>query len=150
VNGPAGLSRLRPAPGDDRGTIVIWLLGLCVVLLCMGGVSLDLWRVLSERRALAGVADAASIAGATGVDEAAFRSTGAVRLDVGLAEQRARASLLGQADVGPLTGAGITATPEAVTVVLTGSVPLTLLRVLVPDAGAIDLQVRAVAGPRRG
>lgn len=136
--------------GGEQGTIVLWLLGLCVVLLFMGGLSLDLWRVLSERRALAGIADAASIAGATGVDEAAFRSTGDVLLDVGLSEQRAADSIDGQTDIGRLTGAAVSATPDAITVVVTGSVELTLMKILLPpETGGIDLQVQAVASPRR-
>jgi Flp pilus assembly protein TadG len=141
------LQRLRR---DDEGTIILWLLGLCVVLLFVGGLSLDLWRVLSERRALAGVADAASIAGSSGIDEVRFRSTGEVRLDPALAEGRARASLTEAPDTGPLTAAAVTATEDGVVVVLSGTVPLTLMRVLLPpEAASIDLRVRAVAGPRR-
>ena len=55
---------------DDRGFLTIWLLGLCLLLLVLGGVSLDLWRVFSERQALAGLADSAALAGAGGLDPA--------------------------------------------------------------------------------
>jgi uncharacterized membrane protein len=143
------VSILRRVAGEE-GTIVLWLLGLCVTLLFIGGISLDLWRVLSERRALAGMADTAAIAGATGIDEDAFRTSDVVVLDPGLATSRARASLAGQSDVASLTSADARATTAVVTVTLRGSVPLTLLRVLVPDRAAIPLQVQAVASPRRG
>ena len=33
---------------DDRGFLSIWLLGLCLLLLVLGGVSLDLWRVFGD------------------------------------------------------------------------------------------------------
>ena len=30
----------------SRGTITLWLLGLCLMLFALGGISLDLWRML--------------------------------------------------------------------------------------------------------
>ena len=51
---------------------------LCLVLFALGGISLDLWRAFSERRALAATADAAALAGASAVDEARYRASGAV------------------------------------------------------------------------
>ncbi|MGH9030897.1 MAG: pilus assembly protein TadG-related protein, partial [Acidimicrobiia bacterium] len=49
--------------------MTVWMLGLCLMLLLLGGISLDLWRAFSERRALASAADAAAIAGASALDE---------------------------------------------------------------------------------
>ena len=53
----------------ERGTITLWLLGLCVMLFALGGISVDLWRSFSTRRALASGADAAALAGASAIDE---------------------------------------------------------------------------------
>ncbi len=134
-------------PRGDDGTIVLWLLGLCVILLFVGGLSLDLWRVLADRRALAGMADAASIAGATALDEVAFRSAGEVVLDPVAAEERALASIGAQVGRVALLAASAEATPEQVSVVLEGSTELTLLRILAPGPTTIPLRVEAIARP---
>lgn len=141
-------SRGLPAARDDAGTVTIWLLGLCVVLLAVGGLSLDLWRAFSERRALAGAADAAAVAGASGLDVDAFRATGEVTLDPAAARALAAANLADQVDLDALTGADITATPAIVIVTITGSVDLTLTRVLL-DAVPLTIRVTATAEPTR-
>jgi hypothetical protein len=136
---------------DQGGQIVLWLLGLCVMLLFIGGISLDLWRVFGERRALAGIADAAAIAGASGIDEQVFRDDNLVVLDRGLAQQRALDSIATQPDTGSLRSPiGVVATTEEIAVELHGEVPLTLMRVLMPDAPTLSIQVRAVSRPRAG
>lgn len=141
-------SRGLPAARDEAGTVTIWLLGLCVVLLAVGGLSLDLWRAFSERRALAGAADAAAVAGASGLDVDAFRATGEVTLDPAAARALAAANLADQVDLDALTGADITATPAIVIVTITGSVDLTLTRVLL-DAMPLTIRVTATAEPTR-
>lgn len=132
----------------EEGTVTLWALGLCIMLLFVGGLSLDLWRVFSERRALAGIVDAASIAGASGIDEDVFRRTGEIRLDPARAEQLALANLAAQADDGSLTGAAVSATAEQVTVRVEGSVQFTLLRVLMPGGEPFGIEVSATATPR--
>jgi Flp pilus assembly protein TadG len=69
------MTRRRPAvDGDDeRGWMTLWFLGLCVMLLFVGGLSLDLWHAFSERRSLAAAADAGARAGASMIDEQACR-----------------------------------------------------------------------------
>ena len=62
----------------ESGTVTLWLLGLCLMLFALGGISLDLWRAFSERRALAATADAAALAGASAIDEARYRASGTV------------------------------------------------------------------------
>lgn len=69
--------------------MTIWGLGLVLVLFGFAGLAVDTWRVFAERQALAGLADSASIAGATAIDVDVFRSTGIVQLDEAAAEQRA-------------------------------------------------------------
>jgi Flp pilus assembly protein TadG len=68
------MTQRRPSIGERReaGTITLWMLGLCLMLFLLGGISLDLWRAFSERRSLAATADAAAVAGASALDEAAY------------------------------------------------------------------------------
>jgi len=132
---------------DERGSLTLWLLGLAVTLLFLGGISLDLWRAFSERRALAGIADAAAVAGAGGIDEAHYRATGEVLLDEPRAEALARTNLAAQTDVRSLTATRVEAVPDLITVTAQGSVDLTLLQVLLPPQG-LDIEVTARSAPR--
>jgi len=140
---------VRPK-GGERGSITIWLLGLAVMVLFVGGLSLDLWRAFSARQLLANAADAAAIAGATGIDTARFRATGQVVLDPDVAGQRIRDSLAHQGGL-PLAappGVAVDPDPPQVAVVLTGQVRLTLLHVLLPYQPPLTIRVRAVSVPR--
>jgi Putative Flp pilus-assembly TadE/G-like len=134
----------------ERGSITVWLLGLTVLLLFAGGLSLDLWRAVSARQFLANAADAAAIAGATGIDNARFRATGEVVLDPDVAGRRARDSLAHQGGVLMARPPAIEVVPDPplVAVVLTGQVRLTLLRALLPDQPPLTIRVRAVSAPR--
>ncbi len=139
---------MRTAEGTgERGTITVWLLGLCLMLLGLGGISLDLWRSFSERRALAAAADASALAGASALDEDDYRSSGALVLVPEEAEQRARAGLASQLDRASLQGAEVRASPSSVTVVARGQVGVTLLSLF--GAGDLDVRVTATAVPRR-
>jgi Flp pilus assembly protein TadG len=132
--------------GAESGTTTLWMLGLCLMLFLLGGISLDLWRAFSERRSLAASADAAAVAGASALDEAAYRSTGAVRLVPADARRRAAASLAEQLDRRALRDARVEATEEQVTVVVGGVVEFSLLQIAAPgDEFAIT--VRATARP---
>ena len=135
---------------DDRGFLTIWLLGLCLLLLVLGGVSLDLWRAFSERQALAGLADSASLAGAAGLDLDAARR-GLVLLDPADAAGRAQASIVGQADKGSLVISSVkivvVQNPSEVTVSADGQVHLTLLRLLLGDR-PVTLHVSSTAAAR--
>ncbi len=131
----------------EAGTITIWILGLCLMLFLLGGISLDLWRAFSERRALAAAADAAAIAGASALDEAAYREAGVVRLVPADAERRATASLAGQIDRRAFRGSNVRADDGAVVVEVTGNVDFSLLQLLSPG-DSFDITVRAVARPQ--
>ncbi len=130
------------------GTTTLWLLGICLVLFALGGISLDLWRAFSERRALAATADAAALAGASAIDEAHYRSSGAILLDPVVAESRARDHIAQQLDRAALRSVSVRADTEAVTVVVHGRVGYTLLGVLAPH-DEFDVEVTATATPRR-
>jgi hypothetical protein len=132
---------------DDRGSVTLWVLGLTVMMLFIGGIALDLWRAFSERRALAGIADGAAVAGANGVDVPHFRATTEVRLDPAVAERLAADNLASQLDTRSLVGADVTATPDAVAVTVVGTVEFTLLRVLM-GGDDFEVTVQATAEPR--
>ena len=137
----------RPPRRRESGTITMWMLGLCVMLFLLGGISLDLWRAFSERRSLAATADAAAVAGVSALDEAAYRSSGVVRLVPADAQRRAQASLAEQLDRRALRDAQVVATETEVTVTVGGSVGFSLLQIAAPgDEFAIT--VHATARPQ--
>lgn len=131
---------------SEHGSVTLWLLGLCVCVLLLAGLSVDLWRVMNVRRELAGLADAAAIHGATALDEAAFRTRGAVRLDPAASQARARQYLA--ARIGADVGARVGRHRDRVEVTLTRRVPLSLLNVLAPDQ-PLRVVVHAEVEPRR-
>jgi Flp pilus assembly protein TadG len=137
----------RRSKRRESGTITMWMLGLCVMLFLLGGISLDLWRAFSERRSLAATADAAAVAGASALDEAAYRSGGAVRLDPADAQRRAQASLAEQLDRRALRDARVVASDGEVTVTVAGSVDFSLLQIVAPG-DEFDITVRATARPQ--
>ena len=137
----------RRALPAESGTTTLWMLGLCLMLFLLGGISLDLWRAFSERRSLAAAADAAAVAGASALDEAAYRSNGAVLLVPADARRRAHASLADQLDRRALRDARVEATEEEVTVVVGGSVGFSLLQIAAPGDN-FDITVRATARPQ--
>jgi hypothetical protein len=131
----------------ERGTITFWLLGLCLMLFALGGISIDLWRSFSARRALAAGADAAALAGASAIDEDRYRSSGTLVLLPALAERRARASVASQLDTAALRAVDVDASERAVTVVVRGNVAFSLLGMF--GRGDFDVEVAATAAPRR-
>jgi Flp pilus assembly protein TadG len=131
----------------ESGTITMWMLGLCVMLFLLGGISLDLWRAFSERRSLAATADAAAVAGASALDEAVYRSSGVVRLVPTDAQRRAEASLAEQLDRRALRDARVVASEEEVTVTVGGSVDFSLLQIVAPG-DEFEITVRATARPQ--
>ena len=133
---------------SERGTVTIWILGLCVMLFLLGGISLDLWRAFSERRTLAGAADAAALAGAGAIDERVFRESAQVQLDPVEARRRARASLAHQLDVDAMQNARVEADSELVVVEVAGEIDFTLLSLADPG-DPLEIRVAATARPAR-
>ncbi len=82
----------------ERGSVSLFMLGLGVSLLLLGGISFDLWRLLSDRRELAALADAAAVAATSGIDADAFRNTGLVVLDPSLVDEQIDLLLARQPD----------------------------------------------------
>jgi hypothetical protein len=129
----------------ERGSITLWVLGLCVALLFLGGLSLDLWRAVGDRRELAAMADAAATAGANGVDEQQLRA-GHVLLDPARADRLARATLAEFPHARALTDVRISVHGNTVTVTLRDRVPFSLLGVFMAGQ-QFDVTVHASAAP---
>lgn len=141
----------RPLPGGgEAGSLTIWMLGLLILVLGLGGISLDLWRAFDTRRALAGITDAAAIAGASGIDQAHLRATGTTRLDPDLAYDLAATRLAAHADSIQAPTITIASDGSAITVTATRDVQFTLLRVLLPELGRKQVGARATSSPREG
>jgi Flp pilus assembly protein TadG len=119
------------------------------MMLFVGGIALDLWRAFSERRALAGVVDAAAVAGASGIDTDVYRATGELRLDPTLSEELAWENLHAQEDTRSLIDAAVEATTGDVSVTAVGRVDFTLLRIFLSGEEPFRVTVRATAEPRR-
>lgn len=137
---------------QERGSVTLWMVGLGLLLLTLGGLSLDLWRLIGERRELAVMADAVAIAAVNAVDIDTFRETGEVAIDPPAARAMAERSLAAQptgSDV-VLGGDWFVVEPDGVTVTVTlrRVVGFTLLRLAGADPVEIGASARAVADLR--
>jgi Flp pilus assembly protein TadG len=133
--------------GDQSGTVLIWMLMLLLMTLFLGGITVDLWRAFSERRAVAGIVDAAAIAGASGIDEARYRATNEVVLDPTRARGLAYASLAGQGETVDDPLVAVAADGSTITVTGSRDVPFTLMRILLPDLRDAHVEASAVSAP---
>lgn len=125
--------------------MTIWMLGLSMLLLVFGGLTLDYWRALALQRELAAVADSAALAAASGIDEEFYRVTG----EVVLAPERARG--LAQSAVEwqgvDLVGLTVDVEPASVSVTVSGEVELGLLGVFVGQSEPLTVRGTATAVP---
>ena len=134
----------------DRGFFTIWMLGLCILLLALGGVSVDLWHAFAQRQQLAGVADAAAVAGASGIDAGQYYATGRVVLDPAVATTLAEQSVAAQQDASSLVGLPAVSFPpddSEITVTLNGKCSLFLLGFLTGQR-QLTFHVSSSAAPR--
>jgi len=129
---------------NERGSITLWTLGLTVMVLFLGGISLDLWRAFEVREDLAAMADSAANAGASQVDSLAFRDTGVLMLDGPAAAAAANANLDAQQDSAKILGRTIDATGPVLTVTVEGEVSFTLLQIFL-GGGSVDIQATGSA-----
>lgn len=130
----------------EEGTITLWVLGLAVAVLFLGGLALDLWRVFEVRQQLAVMADSAAVAGATHIDEELFRSTGTVAVEPDTSTDAALASLANQEQHHRVTAAPLIAVAGAtVSVSLTGEVNFTFLRLFLHDEFTVSVVATAAA-----
>jgi uncharacterized membrane protein len=134
----------------ERGSVTMWGIGMALILFGFAGLVVDTWRVFAERQDLAGMADAAVIAGATAVDVAEFRASGTIRLDPATAETRARAYLARQDTWDPAEiSATVVAAPDGsqISVTLEKDVDFTLLGFFLPGEAPLRITIPATANP---
>jgi Flp pilus assembly protein TadG len=134
---------------EEDGFFTIWTLGLCVMLLAIGGISLDLWRGFAERRELAAITDSAAVAAASQVDLAAFKEDGTSKLDESAARQAAAAYLNEQAAIANITFITppvITVTDDEVNIEASTRIELTLMKLFRPG-GTLDVTTHSAASP---
>jgi len=123
------------------------MLGLSLLLLLFGGLALDFWRALALQRELAGIADSASVAAGSGIDEEHYRTTGEVLIDAD------RASDLGTSYVASqdatLDQLIITTAPDglAVSVLVVDRLELGLMGVFVDQTAPLTVTAEATAAP---
>lgn len=132
---------------NERGSITLWVLGLAIAVLFLGGISVDLWRVMSDRRELAAVADSSAAAAASAIDVDVWRADGEIVLEPD------RAAYLADRVVAQHEVAGELSSPievrvagDTVQVALERTTDLTLLRLLA--VGEDPLVVRVVSTAR--
>lgn len=128
---------------SERGSVTYWMLGLSLLLLTVGGISVDLWGLMAERRELAVTADAASVAAASAIDEGVWRTTGELVIAPEEARRRALAVIAAQpvADEVVLPPGWLQVEGSGVTVRLETVAEVSLLRL----SGIAEVPISAAA-----
>ena len=131
---------------SEHGMITLWVLGLAVAVLFLGGIGLDFWRAIAVRREVSVMADAAATAGANGLDEPALR-TGRLELDEARARQLVASELAEYPGSSKLRSGTVTVGGGQVEVTLSEDVHFSLLGIFM-GRGEFTVQARAVAVPQ--
>lgn len=138
---------------SEQGSISTLGLGMTLLLFVVGGISIDLWRVVAARQDLSQRADAAATAGANAIDADEFRFSGELILDTPLAIAAAE-EVLGSPSTWEFTGTGRVEArdpdllPNDMVVTLTREVDFALLGIL-SDQKSVTITVQSVASPQR-
>ncbi|GEM_PF-6638496 len=119
-----------------------------MLLFAVGFHSLDLWSGFSARSQAAAIADSAAIAGASALDETAWRS-GILSLDPALAEARSTEAAISHPAWNDDMAVAASATISGVTVSVTRTIPFRFVAGFVPDRAAI-ITVTGYAEPGEG
>lgn len=120
-------------------------MGLSMVLLLFGGLGLDYWRGLVLQRELVAVADSAALAGASGIDESVYRSTGELVLQTDRAAHLAGDAISWQ-DV-DVIDVDVTVDPTLISVTLLAELDPLLLGVFSGDDDPFVVRASASASP---
>jgi hypothetical protein len=126
--------------------ITLWILGLTISVMFLGGLGLDLWRAVAVRREVSTMADAAATAGANGLDESELRG-GQLELDDGRVRQLVAAELSEYPTAGRLDGEQVTIAGAQVNVTLREQVHFSLLGIFM-GRGRFTVQATATAEAR--
>lgn len=111
--------------------MTIWAMGMSMLLFAVGFLALDLWSGFSARQEAAAVADSASIAGATALDETAWRA-GTLALDPEAAQARAIAATIAHPAWDDTMAVSAAASADGVTVSVSRTIPFRFIAGLVP------------------
>ena len=137
---------VRRGARDQHGMITLWILGLTISVMFLGGLGLDLWRAIAVRREVSVMADAAASAGANGLDEDALRG-GALQLDDGQVRRLVAAELSEYPGSRRLLDGRVTVVGAQVSVVLREQVHFSLLGIFM-GGGQFTVQASATAEPQ--
>ena len=137
-----------PRHGHERGQAAVLLIGVLALAVAFVGLAVDGARLLTVRRDLHAVADSAALAGASAIDERAYReSVGRdIRLDAQLAREAAMRVIAGSGLPADAT-AEVSVDDTGVDVRITRDVPTVLLRVV--GLAGEHIGAHARAAPRR-
>jgi hypothetical protein len=131
---------------DEHGMITLWILGLVIAVMFLGGLGLDLWRAVAVRREVSTMADAAATAGANGLDENALRGD-TLQLDDARVRQLVAAELADYPNAQRLDALDVTIAGARVSVSLRETVHFSLLGIFM-GRGRFVVQATATAEPR--
>jgi Flp pilus assembly protein TadG len=131
---------------DEHGMITLWILGLTISIMFLGGIGVDLWRAIAVRREVSMMADAAASAGANGLDESALRGN-TLQLDEPRVRQLVAAELAEYPGSGRLIAEEVTVVGAQVNVTLRENVPFSLLGIFM-GRGRFVVQASATATPQ--
>jgi Flp pilus assembly protein TadG len=147
----------RRVDRDERGdAMIVWCLLVALLLLPLGGLSVDLWHGIVVQRSLQSAAEDAATAGSSGINVEQYRATGCLALDPAAAVPLAQQNLASQGHLGSLAAVDISVSPndQQISVRLQEDVHLTLLALvegskpLVVTATASSAPVGSVIGTR--
>lgn len=133
---------------NERGQAAVLLIGLLVLAVGFVGVAVDGARLFTARRDLSSVADAAALAGASALDEAAYRAS--MGREIRVDPERARAAaatVIAEAGVTPGTQVDVAVDGNSVEVRIGRPVATTFLRVV--GLAEQHIGAHARAAPRR-
>ena len=133
------------APGE-HGMITLWVLGLAIAVLFLGGIGLDFWRAIAVRRQVSVMADSAATAGANGLDESALRAD-QLQLDDARVRQLVAAQLSQYPEAAKLRYESVSVVDGRVIVTLREDVHFSLLGIFM-GRGHFTVQAQAIAQPR--
>lgn len=139
---------MTAAAGRERGQAAVLLLGVLALAVAFVGLAVDGARLLTVRRDLYAVADSAALAGASAIDEHAYRES--VGRDIRLDAQLAREAALRVVAASALpadTTVEVNVYATGVDVRIARDVPTVLLRVVGLAGERIGAHARAE--PRR-
>lgn len=133
---------------SERGTLALFGIMMALVFMTVGGLSIELWSVLGQRRQLSAIADAAVAAGAGAIDEEAYRIDGTLMLVPELARQRAAESVRAQDSAVANPRYQFVATQDRVAISVDAEVDLIILGLI--GAKPLRVTVRSEAAPFSG